>query len=185
MNYYQLRDDLSEGRWHLGGIQGADGSSPSFLDGGLLPEIEYTSEIVSDGFRTDYTVTSFGVPVLRPQVVEKLFQFLHINAQILPLCLEDGTRMSILNTLCETECLNESHSDFIKWTTRDHRADLSGQYRQVTKLRLHEDKIDPRWMMFRARGWPVALIVSEPFREVAEKLGVTGTKFIPLFEGAK
>ncbi|MCX6849173.1 MAG: hypothetical protein NTY98_09660 [Verrucomicrobia bacterium] len=182
MKYYHLREELFEGRWHIGDIQGVDGSNPSFLDSEHLPDIEYTSAIVPDGFRTDFTVTSFGVPVLHPQVAKTLFQILPIKAQLLSLSLDDGTPMTILNTLCEAECLNEADSDFIKWTSQDHRPDREGEYRQVTKLRLHEDKIDPSWMMFRVRGWPAALVVSEAFRDVAEMLGVTGTKFIPLFE---
>ena len=182
MKYYQLRDELFDGRWHIDFIQGIDGSTPSFLDSELLPEIEYRSAVVPNGFRTDFTVTSFGVPVLHPQVAEELSQTLHLNAQILSLRLDDDTPMSILNTLGEADCLDEAHSDFIRWTAKDNRPDRVGQYRQVTKLRLDADKVDPSWVIFRIRGWCVALVVSETFRDVAEKLGMTGTKFIPLFE---
>ena len=42
--------------------------------------------------------------------------------------------MVVLNSLRVLRCIDEERSEFVKWTKQDHRADLAGQYRQITKL---------------------------------------------------
>jgi hypothetical protein len=63
----------------------------------------------------------------------------------------------VLNALRVIRCLDEERSEFIKWTEGDHRADLAGQYRQVTRLVLDARAIPPDVHLFRGEAWLIAL----------------------------
>lgn len=76
--------------------------------------------------------------------------------------------------------LDEARSEFIKWTEHDHRADLAGEFRQVTKLVLARDTIPDDAHFFRIAGWEVALIVSEEVKSAMERVGCFGAEFIEL-----
>ena len=82
-----------------------------------------------------------------------------------------------LNALRVVRCLDEGRSEFQRWTANDHRPDLTGQYRQVTRLVVDARKIPEGIHMFRIEGWPVALIVSEEVRAEMERAGCLGAKF--------
>jgi hypothetical protein len=86
--------------------------------------------------------------------------------------------MVVLNSLRVVRCLDEGRSEFIKWTEDDHRADLAGQYRQVTKLVLERSAIPVDAHFFRIDGWLVALVVSEVVKDAMERVGCFGAKFI-------
>ncbi len=86
----------------------------------------------------------------------------------------------MLNAVRVIRCLDEKRSEFIKWTEHDHRADLAGKYRQVTKLVLIPGAIPPDAHIFRVDGWEVALIVSEVVKVAMESVGCFGAKFTEL-----
>jgi hypothetical protein len=88
--------------------------------------------------------------------------------------------MVALNSLRVVRCLDEQYSEFLKWTKEDHRADLAGQYRQVTKLALRASAIPADAHFFRIEGWTVALVVSELVKTAMESVGCLGAKFIEI-----
>jgi hypothetical protein len=77
-----------------------------------------------------------------------------------------------------SDCLDEKRSEFTKWTKNDHRADLAGQYRMVTRLRILTEQVPRDAHFFRVEGWRIALIVSEGVKEAMERVGCLGAKFV-------
>ncbi|HRI67498.1 MAG TPA: hypothetical protein PK156_24810 [Polyangium sp.] len=77
-------------------------------------------------------------------------------------------------------CIDERRSEYLKWTKNDHRADLAGHYRQVTKLVLDRKSIPPDAHFFRIEYWEVVLVVSETVKNAMERVGCYGAKFTEL-----
>ncbi|HTN87244.1 MAG TPA: DUF1629 domain-containing protein [Sorangium sp.] len=102
------------------------------------------------------------------------------DVQPIPVNIAGQPGMFVLNTLRTLRCVDELHSEFIKWTKQDHRADLAGQYRQITKLVLDEAKIPRDAQIFRIEGSLVELIVSAAVKDAMERVGCLGAKFIEL-----
>lgn len=75
------------------------------------------------------------------------------------------------------ECIDEGRSEYLKWTKSDHRSDLVGQFRMVSKLKLSRASIPPDANVFRLAGWLVGLIVSERVRSAMEAVGCQGARF--------
>jgi hypothetical protein len=84
---------------------------------------------------------------------------------------------AIPHCLRAIDCLDETKSDFIKWTERDERPDRLGEYRAVTKLVIDPGRIPPAVHMFRLAHWPVVMIVSDVVKAAMEKAGCAGAKF--------
>jgi hypothetical protein len=102
------------------------------------------------------------------------------EVQCIPVVIPGQADMVVLNALRVLRCLDETRSEFIKWTKQDHRADLAGQYRQITKLVLDVAAIPSSSQMFRIEGSLVELVVSLEIKEVMESIGCLGAEFIEL-----
>lgn len=81
----------------------------------------------------------------------------------------------ILNVCRAVSCVDESHSDFVKWSEADGRPEKVGAYRMITKLCLRSDAAAGH-DIFRVAEWPIALIVSERVKKLFEELKITGIK---------
>lgn len=180
MKYFELFDDVSvPNRWHLGVVTLADGTEPRLISGAPLdPESDVAIPISRPGRALDFSLTSYAVPVANRSVAVAIASIAGSDLQIVPAEISGHERMVVLNVLRVVKCLDEIESEFIKWTKQDHRADLAGQYRQVTKLVLDLDAIPPDAHIFRIEGWVVGLIVSEQVRHAMERVGCVGAKFI-------
>ena len=88
--------------------------------------------------------------------------------------------MMVLNALRRIRCINEEHSEFIKWTEQDHRPDLAGKYRSVPKIVLDRKAIPRDAHFFRIEDWEVVLVVSEVIKDAMERVGCNGAEFIEL-----
>lgn len=179
MNFFRLRDDKAiPKRWHLGFITCADGTEPQLLDGVVIDSChKLVAPITHPGRALDFSLTSFAVPVATLSLSSAIKDAAGCDLQVIPLGLPVTEDMAILNVLRTIACVDESRSEFIKWTLQDHRADLAGQYRQVTKLAINKDVIPLDANIFRISGWPVALVVSEKMRSVMIHAGCEGAKF--------
>jgi hypothetical protein len=99
------------------------------------------------------------------------------DVECLPVEIGGQSEMMVLNATRVVRCLDESRSEYIKWTKEDHRADLAGQYRQVSRLVLDPLAIPEDAKFFRIEGWLVALVVSEAVKEAMERAGCRGATF--------
>jgi hypothetical protein len=167
------------GRWHIGEIRTSAGVEP-LLDAGKRfddgPPL--FGELTSPGRHLDFFLTSFAVPVSSRAVAAAVSAVAGPDVQCIPVEIPGHPGMYVLNALRVLRCVDEQRSEFMKWTSQDHRADLAGQYRQVTRLVLDPTSVPPDAHFFRVDGWLVALIVSEDVKRGIERAGCTGAKFI-------
>jgi hypothetical protein len=180
--YFQLRDDVTiRGRCHLSDVVLPTGSEPLLDAGKLVSESGPLNGTVSHPGRVlDFSLTSFNAPVATSSIADAVRGIAGSDVQCLPVDITGQPGMTVLNALRVVRCVDETRSEFIKWTREDHRADLAGQYRQVTKLVLAPDGVPFDAHFFRVEGWLVALIVSEAVKEAMERVGCMGVKFIEL-----
>jgi len=99
---------------------------------------------------------------------------------VIPVEAAGQTGFAVLNCIRLLGCIDEERSEFIKWMPADHRADLAGQYRSVTRLVLNGHKIPPHAHLFRLEGWQVALMASEQLKHAMIQQGCFGAKFVPV-----
>ncbi|WP_437293712.1 imm11 family protein [Sorangium sp. So ce426] len=180
--YFQLRDDVTiRGRWHLSDVLLPTGAEPLFDAGEPVRDSGPLRGTVSHtGSVLDFTLTSFNVPIATSSLAHAVSNIASSDLQCLPVEIAGQAGMMVLNAVRVVRCIDETRSEFVKWTKHDHRADLAGQYRQVTKLVLATDAIPADAHFFRVEGWLVALIVSEAVKEAMERVGCLGAKFLEL-----
>lgn len=182
MKYFELTDDVTvPKRWHLGEVTLADGTEPnlldgiSFGDGGML-----AVPVDRPGRVLEFSLTSLGVPIATSRLAKAVSTVAGSDLESLPVNVAGQSGMMVLNAVRVLKCLDEERSEFMKWTKQDHRADLAGHFRQVTKLILAPDSVPAEAHLFRIEGWLVALIVSEAVKEAMEHVGCLGARFIEL-----
>jgi hypothetical protein len=179
MKYFELLDDVTiPNRWHLGEITSKGGVEPRLRAGIRFDHKDVLRVTVSRPGRVlDFCMTSFAVPVAASGLAYAINAVAGSNLQCVPIDIAGQPEMMALNAVRVVRCLDENFSEFIKWTVQDHRADLAGQYKQVTKLRLKSELIPSDAHFFRIDGWLVALIVSNAVKEAMERAGSLGAKF--------
>ena len=180
IRYFQLRDDMTiHGRWHLAEVLLPSGEEP-LLDVGIpLHDVGPLEGTVSHTGRVlDFSLTSFAVPVATRKLADVVSAVAGADVQSVPVAIAGQSSMMVLNSVRVIRCIDEGRSEFIKWTKSDHRSDLAGQYRQVTRLILDLAAVPRDAHFFRVEGWVVALIVSEEVKVAMERAGCGGAKFI-------
>jgi len=152
--YFRLVDDMTiPNRWHLGFATLSDGSEPRLRAGFRLDSPESLSiPVTHAGSPLEFTLTSFAVPVATGKLASAVSVAAENEVQVAPVCIAGQTGMAVLNALRVVRCLDESRSEFVKWTTQDHRADLAGQYRQITRMVLDPLRIPTDAHFFRIEG---------------------------------
>lgn len=178
--YFELLDDVTiPGRWHLGEVLADDASEPRLRAGiPLRHDRPLRASITRPGLALEFSLTSFGVPLASAAVSRAVAAAAGSDVECLAVSIAGQTGLMVLNAVRLIRCIDESRSEFVKWTTDDHRADLAGQYRQVTRLALDSAKVPSDAHFFRIEGWPVALIVSDRVRAAMEHTGCLGAKFL-------
>ena len=182
--YFQLIDDLQrDDRWFLGSPSDSVGRPVEpdlFVGGGEVSGVQQPLHVRlrRGGVPLDWTFADFDMPVVRATVLA-LLQPLSVRIQAIPAFVDGAPSFYILNVLDVRDCLDESGSAFLKWRAEDGRPDRTGQYRQVSRLR-----IDPVRAMdahiFRLKGYEIALIVSETIKRQFEQHAVSGVQFLPV-----
>jgi hypothetical protein len=185
--FYRVMDDVHHpDRWHLGvplNASGREADPWQFMDGkslraepGLRVPVRYVGEPL------DLTFAAFDVPVVSRRAQTVLMSVAADDIQLIPVIVDDvdesGRDYAVLNAVRSIQCLDESSSEFLKWTTADRRPDRLGSYRMVTKLRIESREISAN--VFRVAGWEVALIASSAVRDAILTASLTGIKFEPV-----
>jgi hypothetical protein len=179
MRFFELKDDvLVPNRWHIGEITMNTGAEPRLRAGLPFSGEALSAKIDQPGVELDFSLTSFAVPVVRVYLAEVIATIAGLDVQRIPLKLPGYNSFEVLNALRVVDCVDEHRSQFTKWTNKDHRADLTGQSRMITKLKLLVDQIPDEARFFRLNGWLVALIVSEPLKMAMERVGCFGARFV-------
>jgi hypothetical protein len=162
VNYFQLRNDMTvRDRWNLGAIMLPGGTEPQLEDGVFYEELAVPSVSVTHTGRVlDFSLTSFNVPIASLPIAELVRTIAKSDVQVVPVIVAGQPSMAALNV-----------------TKDDHRADVAGTYRQVTKLVLDRALIPTDAHFFLVGGWEVAFVVSESLKTAIEHLSVTGAEF--------
>ncbi len=176
--FFRLLDDLTiPHRWHIGEVRAPDGVEPLLGDGIACARDDLSADVTDHGQVLEFFLTSWAVPIAAAPLAKAVVDVAGPDVQMVPVRIETQTGFDVLNALRVVRCLDESRSEFMKWTEQDHRADLAGQYRMVTKLLLDTARIPDDARMFRVEGWLIALIVSEEVKVAMERVGCFGAKF--------
>jgi len=176
--YFELLDDLTiPGRFHFGKISFKDGSEPRLRACIIQKPCPLFAEVTQPGKQLEFFLTSFAIPIAGLPLSRVIANIAGRDLQIMPIDIVGYKGFEVLNSLRIVRCLDEKRSEFVKWTERDFRADLAGQYRQITKLHLDSAQIPEDAHFFRVDGWQIALIVSEEVRTAMESTGCYGAKF--------
>lgn len=180
--YFELIDDLElENRWFLGSPTDREGRSiePDLFTGGREvrgPVEPFQISVRRRGVPLDWTFADFDMPVVRTSVLNVL-RSLSTRVQSFSAAAESETSLHLLNLLDIRDCVDESRSEFVKWRREDGRPDRTGQYRQISRLRVSPDRSlgSP---LFRLQGWAIAIIAAESVRREFERHAVSGVRFL-------
>lgn len=181
--FFKMQDDVDvPGRWWLGPPHDSSGNeiSPDIFT--IAKRLNLTSPLIiplqHQGIPLDFTFGAFEMPVLNSRTLTLFEEFAAGALQCFPVNIENHTgNYVIVNCLQLRKCLDETQSEFIKWTKDDHRADKAGQYRQITKLRI-DPKLVENCDVFRLWGWDTTVIVSERIRRAFMDHKISGVRFI-------
>ena len=177
MKYYRVLDDLHlKGRWHLSAPVNDEGCDDSDFTMGRLTQIHSkpTVDIRVPGIPMDFTLTSFDVPVVSARLLKEIKLLCGTDVQFVPVQVGNRDGYTILNAIRVFRCLDESRSEFTKWTEQDGRPDRLGQYQMVTRLRIDSNRVPPQVHVFRIEGWYVPLIISQAIADAVMSINPVG-----------
>lgn len=182
---YRILDDFSiEDRWYLRAPEAEDGQEMDARD--FLSCHQYNGPIPLQirlrrvGKPLQFTFGDFDMPVVSREVRDTFVGFDSDSIQFIPTTVEGTTDAHwILNVLQRRKCVDEEHSDFMRWKPEDGRSDKTGQYRMFAKLMVNEGRTGGA-PIFRIDGWRTALIVSEDIKRALEEGRCRGIRFEPV-----
>lgn len=179
MRYYDLTDDVHiASRWHLGDVRLSDGADVRLLSGKRLSLLApATVEVTVKGRPLEFCLTSFAAPIAVTSLAQAMANLAGPDLEVVPVRIDERGEYAAVNATRVIPCIDETRSVCMKWTKRDHRADLAGQYRMVGNLHIVARAVPSDVHVFRIDGWPVALVVSEAMKLAMEKQGCFGAKF--------
>lgn len=180
MQLFRLTDDVHiSGRWHLSEIMAGDRDTSNAFKRGCATELTgpLWACVSREGRALEFTLTSFAVPVVSRPLAAAISGVSGQDVQRVPLEVPGVGEYEILNTTKIVRCLDETRSSFVKWKAIDHRADLAGQYREVSKLVINPNLVPGDTQVFRIEGWRIGLVVSERVRSVMGAVGCLGAHF--------
>ncbi|MDP2226817.1 MAG: hypothetical protein Q8J78_05015 [Moraxellaceae bacterium] len=180
--YYRVVvDPKAIDRWYLG--------APFDSEGGEVDPRDFTQGKVTGwnaslvvrlrktGRQIDFNFADFDMVVVDRRLSPILREFSGTSLQLLHSTV-DGTKNAydIVNVCDLVDCIDESSSQYLKWSSADGRPEKIGQYRMITSLRIDPSRASGHHL-FRLVGWPVALIVSGELKAALEASGVSGVSF--------
>ena len=183
--HYKLIDAAgTPDRWWLGTPYDLDGNEVDPDSFGwaqrLNPRLPLSISLRYDGIPMDFTFADFGVPVVNLRTRHILEEFALSEFQTFPATIEGcpGDYFAV-NFLDVRKCVDESQSEFLKWTEADNRPDKLGKFRQITKLRIDPVRAGDA-DIFRLEDFKVILIVSERLQRAFTQADITGVSFRPV-----
>ncbi|MCP3062306.1 hypothetical protein LXT21_26295 [Myxococcus sp. K38C18041901] len=182
--YFRLTDAVQAGTWSLGALldgQGRELEDLTAFTAGQPVEApdRMRLRVRERGRRRDFNLTSAGgVPVIHARMAALFAEFSIQEVQLVPVDIQGcADEYSILVATRLLRCIDVEASEGIQpWRPEDGRPDLSGHSRGVTRMKIDPTKLDGT-QVFRAWGWPAALIVSEHIKLLLERRKITGVAF--------
>lgn len=183
-SYYRIiADPKATDRWYLGVPIDSSGREvdPRLFTQGVEVDRRgpFRVSMRKSGLQVDFNFADFDMPVVTRGLALTLEKWSGSSIQIFEADVDgasDGD-YCIVNTLDLVDCINESSSQYLKWTSADGRPEKIGQYRMFTKICIDSSRAHGHHF-FRVCGWPITLIVSSELRAELEALGVRGISFL-------
>ena len=178
-NYFELDEDLYiKDRWQLAGpIDHEERDEREFSYGnrielrGLL-----VARVHTPGTALDFSQTVSVVPIISKRFADAIRKLIADHVQLFPVYIEGHVGFEVMNTCMLISCVDESRSDFTKWTSDSARPDRAGEYHYIRILRLNTDQIPFGVHAFRILHYSGPLIVSQAFVDAILPLNPTGVK---------
>src|SRR4051812_9017575 len=125
MRRFLLRDDVEMvGRWTLSDPMTDQGCDSFIFRRGKAVYIgEPVIEVQIPGLPLDFSMTVLDVPIATAKLAQRIATVAGSDVQRVPVLLRGQEGHEALNALRVVRCLDESRSEFIKWTEPDNRPD--------------------------------------------------------------
>src|SRR4051794_26186459 len=122
--YFQLLDDVHiSGRWHLGEVMKRGRPAMDLLDARPAQVDRLEVAVTTPGRELQFCLSSFATPIATPDLAGAMAAVAGPDLQRIPLLIEGRVGFEALNALRSVKALDEQRSEFVKWTTSDHRSD--------------------------------------------------------------
>ena len=139
------------------------------------------AKVTSIGGTTNVAFGTFGAVYVKRELAEAIAAKAGTGVELIPVEIAAANSSYVaLNVLDEVDCIDESRSEFTKWSRGNReRPDKAGEFKSVAKLIVDPVRANGHHL-FRLKGWRVALIVSSELRAVVENYGARGCAFLPV-----
>lgn len=183
--FFELHDDVEQpGRWHLTHPTHLDGSELEdpwqFTEGrpiAVPPRLRVPMDV--PGRPLDFSLAGLSVPVVHVRVANFFLEKAPQDVQLLPVDVHgQPDQYCILVVTRLLDCIDERASRVRFWSEEDGIPEKVGQYSSVRDLHVDPARIAAA-RVFRARGWPGPLLISEEIKQGLESLKATGALFTP------
>ena len=177
--FYEIGEDMYfKDRWLIDGPADYQGRDEREFRRGTVITLRgpLCIPIYKQGVPLDFTFTLSHVPVLSKRIADAVRDLIQSQSQLFPVQIAEYEGFEVLNATAIVDCVDESRSEFTKWTEADERPEKIGDYQMITRLQLSPFKIPSNLHLFRIKGWKIALIVSQAFVDAILPLNPTGVK---------
>lgn len=182
-SYYRIIvDPKATDRWYLGAPVDSRGNEvdPRLFTQGVEVGGKGPFRILTrkSGRQVEFNFADFDMPVVNRRLILAFRRWSGSSIQIFEAGIEGVPEgeFFIVNTCDLVDCIDESSSQYLRWTSADGRPEKVGQYRMITNLRIDRMKASGHHF-FRIAGWPIALVVSSELKAELELQGITGVSF--------
>ncbi|XXF78333.1 hypothetical protein P2318_00825 [Myxococcaceae bacterium GXIMD 01537] len=183
MRFFRLSDDVNApGRWHLTTPvdgQGKEVEDPWRFTEGHPVSVQGRLSLPVDipGRALDFTLAGLSIPVAHVKVASILAALAPRDVQFIPVDIDGQPEQYVLLVATRLiPCIDEQASGVQVWGPEDGLPEKVGQYFSMRHLRIDPTTVgDAR--VFRARGWPGPLVVSDNIKDALERSGATGLTF--------
>jgi len=146
----------------------------------------YSLSVTHPGREVDYSLAGYAsAPVVSERLLSALRGLAEVdepyeNVVFEPVTIvgqETDHKYFLMIVETQVDCIDEARSEFVRFDDGDvARPDLAGQIRAIFKMTLDEDRTESRHV-FRLKGYPSALIVSDEVKRRIEAAGAVGLSF--------
>jgi hypothetical protein len=178
--YFDMVSDMKlPGRWHLDDPVTDEDPEPWPYTAGkrLISRYRPVVAVQVPGAPIDFTLTPFIVPIVSSRLADLISRHAGDDVQMIPARVGRWDGYYVMNLLRTVRCIDESRSDFRKWTEADGRPDKIGKYRAVDLLRVDVSQIESTTHIFRLEGWKWPIIVSEEVADAIRRGNFIGPVF--------